>query len=166
MGALALTHGLGTPPHGVEVEMDVILDTCFDRMGRPELKDRSKWQDLRYNQGEPSSQRQIADLMRFSNMAVHIKRGSEGYGFIVNQLAAMGRPMIVEHGPYAELAAFRFMEHRVTNLFVSGHDPTDKENLRWALQPENNLQMAETLKIRFDENVNFEAEAAAIAKLL
>ena len=165
-GYIAICHGLGTPPPDVHVEMDVILDTCFDRMGRPELKDRSKWPDLRWNQGEPGSHKQIAELMRLSNMAVHIKRGSEGYGFIIHCLAAMGRPPIIEQTAYEKLSAYKFLQHRETCLFVTGHDPTDKGNLRWAMEPENNLRMAQTLHRRFCENVNFESEAVAIKKLL
>lgn len=166
-GYIAICHGLGTPPPDVKVEMDVILDTCFDRMGRPELKDRSKWPDLRWNQGEPGSHKQIAELMRLSSMACHIKRSPpEGYGFLVHCLAAMGRPPIVEQTAYEKLSAYKFLQHRETCLYVSGDDATDKSNLRWALQPENNLRMAETLHRRFRENVSFDGEARAIAKLL
>lgn len=166
IGALSLLHGLGTPPPGIETELDVIIDLAFERMGRPELKDRSTWPNLRYSRGEPSSHKQIAELMQYSNMAVHIKRGSEGYGFIIHCLAACGRPAIIEQMAYEQLSAYAFLQHKETCLFVSGHDPTDKENYRWALQPENNAKMSETLYRRFKENVNFEAEAEAIRQLL
>lgn len=166
IGALAIQHGLGTPPPGVDVEMDVILDTCFDRMGRPELKDRSKWPDLRFNRGEPQSHKQIAELMKFSNMAVHIKRGSEGYGFIIHSLAACGRPPIVEQDAYRHLSAYRFLQHKETCLFVNGMDLEDKANFRWALEPENNERMSSVLYQRFQENVSFDNEAKEIAKLL
>lgn len=166
LGAMTILHGLGTPPPDVHVEMDVILDTCFDRMGRPDLKDRSKWPDLRWNQGEPGSHKQIADLMKCSNLAMHIKRGSEGYGYVIHALAACGRPPIIEEDAYRELSAFRFLQHRETCLYVTGNDTIDRENLRWALQPENNLRMAQTLHQRFCDNVSFEAEATAITKLL
>lgn len=165
IGATALLHGLGTPPHGQEVELDVILDTCFDRTGRSHLKDRSTWPDLRWNQGEPFSHAHIAELMRLTNAAVHIKR-SDGYGYIIHSLAAMGRPPIVEHGAYHRLSAFSFLQHKETCLHVSGHADIDKENLRWLLEPENNQRCSETLHKRFEENVNWENEAEQIRKLL
>jgi len=166
VGCLTLMHGLGTPPPDVKVEMDVIIDTCFDKMGRPELKDRSKWPDLRFNQGEPSSHKQIAMLMGLSNIVQHVKRGSEGYGFVLHCLAAMGRPPIVEQDAYRELSAYSFLDHKETCLFINGNDSEDQANLRWALEPENNQRLSETLHRRFLENVNFEAEAEQIRKLL
>jgi hypothetical protein len=165
-GAYSIMHGLGTPPPGVEVELDVILDTCFDRMGRPDLKDRSKWPDLRFNQGEPQSHKQIAELMKLSNLVLHIKRGSEGYGYVIHNLAAMGRPPIIEYDAYRHLSARAFLQHKETCLYVTGHDPTDFENLRWALEPENNLKMSKALYDRFTNEVNFPAEAAKLKALL
>lgn len=167
IGGLALLHGLGTPPPGVETEMDVIIDTAFDRMGRPELKDRSKWPDLTYNRGEPGNHMQISRLMMLSNMAVHIKRSPpEGYGFVIHCLAACGRPPIIEYDAYRNNSARAFLQHKETCLYVTGHDPTDKENLRWALEPENNLKMSKTLYDRFMETVDFPAEAAKLKALL
>lgn len=167
IGGLALLHGLGTPPEGIEIELDVVIDTAMDRMGISHMKDRSKWPDLRFNRGEPGNHQTISDLMKFSNLVCHIKRSPpEGFGFIAHCLAATGRPFITEQDAYRHLSAYKFMQHRETCLFVSGHDPTDKENLRWALEPENNLRMAQTLHRRFSENVSFDGEARAIAKLL
>jgi hypothetical protein len=100
-------------------------------------------------------------------MAVHIKRSPpEGYGFLVHCLAAMGRPPIVEQTAYEKLSAYKVLQHRETCLFVNGHEDTDRTNLRWAMEVENNQHMAQTLHQRFCDNVNFEAEASAIAKLL
>lgn len=166
IGALSFMHGLGTPPPGVEVELDVILDKSFTKANRPDLMDRSKWPDLRFNQGEPKNHEQISELMKVSNLAVHIKRGSEGYGFVIHCLAACGRPMVVEEEAYRHLSAYRFLKHRETCLFVTGHDPTDKENYRWALEPENNRRLSRNLYLSFVDNVNFESEAEAFKKLL
>lgn len=167
IGGLALLHGLGTPPPGIETELDVIIDTAFDRMGRPELKDRNNWPDLMLNRGEPSNHMQISRLMMLSNMAVHIKRSPpEGYGFVIHCLAACGRPPIIEYDAYRRNSARAFLQHKETCLFVTGHDPTDFENLRWALEPENNLKMSATLHERFVNEVNFENEAAKLKALL
>lgn len=163
----ALLHGLGTPPPGIETELDVIIDTAFDRMGRPELKDRNNWPDLISNRGEPKDHFEISRLMMLSNMAVHIKRSPpEGFGFVIHCLAACGRPPIIEYDAYRHNSARAFLQHKETCLFVTGHDPTDFENLRWALEPENNLRMSATLHDRFVETVNFEAEAATLKALL
>lgn len=166
IGASSVLHGLGTPPPGVEVELDVIIDTCFDKMGLPHLKDRSKWPDLMTNRGEPSSHKQIAELMKFSNMAVHIKRGSEGYGFVIHCLAACGRPFVIEPQYYDHLASWRFMQNRETCIHVNGHDPIDKENFLWALDYDNNQRMSKTLYQRFRENVDFDEDARKIKNLL
>jgi hypothetical protein len=167
IGALSLMHGLGTPPPGLETELDVIIDICFRKMGREDLLDRSKWPDLKFNRGEPPNHKVISELMKFTNLAVHIKRSPpEGYGFVIHNLAACGRPMVVEEDAYRHLSAYSFLQHRETCLFVNGHDPIDKSNYRWALEPENNRRMSETLHRRFHENVNFDDEAYRIKQLL
>lgn len=167
LGARAYLHGLGTPPPGIETDLDVIIDTAFDRMGRPELKDRTKWPNLETNRGEPSNHRQIAHLMNLSNMVVHIKRSPpEGYGFVIHCLAACGRPPIIEYDAYRNNSARAFLQHKETCLYVTGHDPTDRENLKWALQPEVNLKMSKVLHDRFLNEVDFSAEAEKLKALL
>lgn len=167
IGALSLLHGLGTPPPGIETDLDVIIDTCFQRMGRKDLLDRSTWPDLKFNRGEPPNHKVISELMKFSNLAVHIKRSPpEGYGFLIHNLAACGRPFVVEEDAYRHLSAYRFMQHMETCLFVSGHDPIDKANYRKALEPEVNQRMSERLYQRFRENIDFDEDARRIKELL
>jgi hypothetical protein len=164
--ALHLIHGLGTPPPGVEVDLDVIIDISFEKMGLGHLKDRSKWPDLKFNRGEPPNHEVIANLMKHSNIVVHAKTSPpEGYGFVVHQIAASGRPMVIPQH-YKQLSAVKFLQHRETCLFITGENEEDKANFKWAMEPENNQRMSETMHKRFLENVNFEDEAAKIRALL
>jgi glycosyltransferase involved in cell wall biosynthesis len=164
--ALHLMHGLGTPPPGVEVDLDVIIDTSFRKMGLDALLDRKTWPDLRVNRGEPPNHRTLSNLMKFSNIVVHPKPSPpEGYGFIIHQVAACGRPLVVPQW-YRQLSASRFLQDRETCIYITGDDPLDKANFKWAMQPENNARMAAQIRRRFDENVNFSAEADKIKSLL
>lgn len=166
IGALHLMHGLGTPPPGIEVDLDVIIDRSFRKMGREDLLDRKTWPDLRFNRGEPPNHRTLSDLMKMSNMVIHPKPSPpEGFGFIIHQVAACGRPLVVPQW-YKQLSASKFLQDGETCVYITGQDPTDKANFKEAMKPENNQRMAETIRKRFDENVNFAAEAEAIRKLL
>lgn len=166
IGAKYYLHGLGTPPPGIEVPLDVIIDRSFREMGREDLLDRSKWPDLRCNQGEPPNLRMLATLIKLSHAILHPKRTPpEGFGFVVHEVAACGRPLIIPEW-YKQLSASLFLQNRETCIFTTGHDPTDKENFHWMMREDNNARMAETIRKRFDENINFTAEAEAIRKLL
>jgi hypothetical protein len=58
------------------------------------------------------------------------------------------------------------LQDRETCIYITGDDPLDKANFKWAMQPENNARMAAQIRRRFDENVNFSAEADKIRSLL
>jgi hypothetical protein len=104
--------------------------------------------------------------MKFSNIVVHPKPSPpEGYGFVVHQVAACGRPLVLPQW-YRQLSASKFLQDRETCIYITGHDPTDKENFKWAMRPENNTKMAPEIRRRFDENVNFADEANRIRALL
>ncbi len=166
IGALHLMHGLGTPPPGIEVPLDRIIDESFRAMGLDHLLDRSKWPDLRFNRGEPANHRTLSNLVKFSNIVVHPKPSPpEGYGFVVHQVAACGRPLVLPQW-YRQLSASKFLQERETCIYITGHDPTDKENFKWAMRPENNAKMAPEIRRRFDENVSFADEASRIRALL
>lgn len=166
IGAQHYLHGLGTPPPGIDVPLDVIIDRSFRAMGREDLLDRSKWPDLLCNQGEPPNLRMLSTLIKHSHAICHPKPSPpEGYGFVAHEVAACGRPLIIP-GWYQQLSASLFLQHRETCVYISGHDPTDKENFRYMMNPDNNARMAETIRKRFDENVNFEAEANQLKALL
>jgi hypothetical protein len=84
---------------------------------------------------------------------------------VVHEVAACGRPLIIP-GWYQSLSASLFLQHRETCVYITGHDPTDKENFKCMVKPENNMRMAELIRKRFDENVNFAAEADQLKALL
>lgn len=165
VGAKAFMHGVGTPPEGLDLEINMPMDLALEKVGRLDLQDRSKWPDLRWHRGEAPNHPVLAGLMKMCNMVIHPKWLAEGYGFVIHQLASVGRPAIVPRH-YETLSAKLFMQHRETCIFMSGDESTCKTDLHWALEPENNARMSETLHKRFKENVNFEDEAARIEALL
>jgi hypothetical protein len=166
VGAVSFMHGVGTPPPTIDFEeLNVPELITLEKMGRLDLKDRRNWPDLRWNRGEAPNHPVMAELMKLSNIMVHPKGTAEGYGFCVHQFASCGRPVVVtEH--YRTISACFFLQHRETCLFITGDDGTDRENFKWALQPENNERMSETIHRRFKEHVNFEDEANRIKALL
>ncbi len=166
IGALHLMHGLGTPPPGIEVELDVIIDRSFRAMGLDHLLDRKNWPDLRYNRGEPPNHRMLSTLMKMSNIVCQPKPSPpEGYGFVIHQVAACGRPLVVPQW-YRQLSASKFLQDGETCVYITGENETDKANFKRAMEPEQNARMAQEIRRRFDHHVNFDDEAAKIRALL
>lgn len=165
LGGVAYMHGVGTPPEGVDLELNLAMDLALEKIGRLDLRDRSKWPDLRCNRGEAPNHPILAGLMKLSNIIIHPKTLQEGYGFVIHQLASVGRPPVVPRH-YETLSAKFFLQHRETCIFMSPDEGTCKADFHWALEPDNNARMSETLHKRFKETVDFEDEAAKIEALL
>lgn len=162
-----ITHGLGTPPPGVPVELDKIIDIWFrENPQYTYLLDRSKWPSLDFNDGEPLMNSQIARLMSLTNMVWHLKR-CDGYGYIIHQVAASGRPVICEERNYSHLSFGKLLTDGQTCVYITGDNEADKKNLRdYFLNPERCRDMGKELHRRFHENINFDDEARKIKELL
>lgn len=165
IGAVSYMHGVGTPPAGIDVDLNVPMDIALERIGRLDLKDRTKWPDLKCHDGEAPNHPVIAELMKLSNIMVHPKTLQEGYGFVIHEFASCGRPVVVPRH-YETLSAKLFLQDKESCIFITGDDQTDRANFHWALQPENNARLGETINRRFKENVSFSDEAAKLAALL
>lgn len=165
VGAVAYMHGVGTPPAGIDIDLNMPMDLALEKIGRLDLQDRSKWPDLRCNRGEAPNHPILSGLMKLSNIMIHPKWLQEGYGFVIHQFASCGRPPVIPRH-YESLSAKFFLQDKETCIFMTGDDQTDRANFHWALKPENNARLGETIHKRFKETVNFEDEAERISALL
>jgi glycosyltransferase involved in cell wall biosynthesis len=165
IGAVSYMHGVGVPPAGIDLDLDMPMDIALEKIGRLDLLDRSKWPDLRFNRGEAPNHPTIAELMKLSNFMIHPKTDTEGYGFVIHEFASCGRPVVVPRH-YETLSARCFLQDKESCIYITGDDTTDKANFHWAMKPENNARLSQTIHRRFKENVSFEDEAAKIEALL
>ena len=154
-------HGLGTPPPGVELKKGQVLwKTIFGHYG-----DNYQMPDLSANDGEPADHEEISRLMRQTNIAWHAK-GADGYGFLIHQLYASGRPVICRPADYKGKTAGLLLKDRKTCVMIEGNLEKDIRKIEFFLRPQENKKMCESARDIFKEHVNFDYEAKKIKKFI
>lgn len=165
VGGTPLLHGLGTPPPGVETALDVILDIEFDRLNLQQYRYRESWPNRLTNRGEPSSETEVANLIRNSHIVFNQKH-YDGYGFIPFKAASIGRPIICAPGDYDTLSAGFIFERDKTAIHITGSDEEDLAVLGKFSEPSFNLTVCREVRKRFEETVDFEDQARKVLEFL
>ena len=109
----------------------------------------------------------VADAMRRTRIAWHAKFWSDGYGHVIHNLHAVGRPVLSYHNYYADKLAAPLMEHGVTGFDLSRMDePQIIETLR-RLRDDGayHEQISSAAAARFREAVDFEQDAHRVRSL-
>ena len=118
--------------------------------------------------GALSGSRGVSGAMREANIGWHLKPG-DGFGHTAMGWFASGRPVVTNMSQIVRYGhdAPRLFEPGVTCIDIESHTP--EENcclIREWLEPENNLRLAEKARERFQEVVNYEAEAGQIKQFI
>ncbi|MFA5937109.1 MAG: hypothetical protein WC822_04500 [Candidatus Paceibacterota bacterium] len=109
----------------------------------------------------------ISSLMAGSGFGWHIKPGGDGFGHVIHNWYACGRPVITRYSEYVGKLASQLMTDNVTAIFID--NGTVQENctrIRRLSEPENHLRMCEAAHRRFTELVSFDNEAGRISEFL
>ena len=111
---------------------------------------------------------EVAARMRASGWVWHDKRIGDGYGHVLFTAAAMGRPLIGHASHYQGLLGERLWEDGVTCIDLDRHEPADALRTWRAVvdDPDRYAGMSAAIRDRFDELVDFDAEADAIRAVL
>jgi hypothetical protein len=115
---------------------------------------------------EPASR--LAALMARSGWGWHDKSLSDGFGHVIHAWAAVGRPLIGRSRYYRGKLAEPFWQHEETCIdldLVSFHDALGLVR-DISADPARHRAMCEAMRAEFDRQVDYEAEAAAVAALL
>ena len=102
----------------------------------------------------------IAESMQNTSFVWHIKM--EGYGHIIHNAYAAGRPAITQIANYRGYTAEALLEDGVTCVDISG----GAEAIRKAGQPDALMRMCENARQRFRDVVNFDREEEDIRAFL
>ena len=97
----------------------------------------------------------------------HVKYGGDGFGHVVHNAYACGRPLITKRSYYADKLAGELMIDGKTCIDLEKH--TTEENvklIREFSQPEKHNQMCENAYRRFKEIVDYDQEFLEIKKFL
>jgi hypothetical protein len=110
---------------------------------------------------------ELADSMRQAQFVFHVKAGGDGFGHVIHNAYAVGRPLITRSSHYRGQLAERLL---VSGTFID----LDREGARkvrrivtgLTADPERLRHMGQRAAERFRELVDYDAEAGAIAEWL
>lgn len=117
---------------------------------------------------------ELAAQMRAAGIGVHFKTWSDGYGHVIHNLFAVGKPIIATAGYYhgsrdglAKLAGPLFVEG-VTSFDVQSHSVAEIADIarRLATDDEFHHRISDASAARFAEIVNFDEDAEKVRTLL
>ena len=111
---------------------------------------------------------EVAARMHEARIAWHWKEWSDGYGHVIHNLAAIGRPLLLTSRYYEDKLAGPLLVEGVTSWDVRAH--TDDELVRivsrLASDDDHWRRVCEDTAARFREVVSWEGEAEAIRVML
>ena len=107
--------------------------------------------------------RDVGTLMRSYGWAWHDKITGDGFGHVIFNWAAVGRPLIGHASHYDGKLGGPLWEDGVTCIDLDRHSVSELPGLLDSL---DNAEMGRAIRDRFDELVDYEAEAEQIRALL
>lgn len=119
-------------------------------------------------QGDIEATPDVADAMRASGAIYHAKYWSDGFGHVIHNAFAVGRPVIGSYRYYRDKLAAPLWVEGVTSFDIDRLSRDEVAATIRALRddPERYVAMCEAAAARFREVVDFDAEAEAIRGLL
>jgi hypothetical protein len=110
----------------------------------------------------------VGDAMRASGWIWHDKTIGDGYGHVLHNAAAVGRPLIGHASHYRGMLGAPFWQDLRTCVDLDVHEPAEALRLYRAISndPDWHAEMCDNIADRFRELVDFEAEAATIRRAL
>jgi hypothetical protein len=111
--------------------------------------------------------KEIAEAMRSSAWTWHIKPGGDGYGHVLHNTYAVGRPALIKVRYYHGKAGHSLLEDQVTCVDLSRHSIHGAAKiLKKFSDPAHHLRLCEQAHKRFTEVVDFDAEEQQIRRFL
>lgn len=134
------------------------------------LRVENEMPDYRFNSyggqcrdGAAHGSRQLAEKMKQSMFIWHTKAGGDGYGHVLFNSAAMGRPLIVKKEYYAGKLGEKLLIDGVTCITIDGLSVEHiVEKIRFYSQEALHRAMVNNVYQNFKQNVDFNADAERI----
>lgn len=109
----------------------------------------------------------LADAMREAAFIWHTKFGGDGYGHIIHNSAAIGRPMITKIGYYMGKMGMSLMKDGETCIAIDGLEPEAIVNkILYYYEPKRYAQLCENVVNNFKSVVHFDVESLALQNFL
>ena len=109
----------------------------------------------------------VGDAMRASDVAWHTKQWSDGFGHVIHDWFAVGRPVVGYQWYYESQLAGPLWQEGVTSFDLTDKSPAESVAIldRLYQDPDLRLRMGENAARRFREIVDFDEEERAIRDL-
>lgn len=135
------------------------------------LKARSGYEFRSYGgqcrDGNMNGAAELADKMREAQMIFHVKEGGDGFGHIIYNAYAVGRPIITRSRFYkGRLAEELLVPGTFIDLDVDNLPSAFNKINRLGYSPDQLVEMGQRASARFREVVDYEAEANRIKEWL
>jgi hypothetical protein len=113
-----------------------------------------------------STKERFVEAMNASALVWHVKPGGDGFGHVIHNAVALGRPVVTFARDYRGTIAEPLLEDYKTCLFI-GDDPVENSRkIRRFADRASILEMSKRARIRFRNIVDYDEEARGIAALL
>lgn len=117
--------------------------------------------------GTVTGSHNMASEMARSTFGWHVKPGGDGFGHVIHNWFACGRPIITNGSDYYDKLAGILLEDEVTCIDLEqGTFDQNLEKIRKWSEPENHIKMCQNVRERFSQLVNFDEEEKEIRKFL
>lgn len=113
-----------------------------------------------------STKESYAEAMRQTSLVWHVKPGGDGFGHVLHNSFAMGRPVITVLDDYRGSIAFPLLVDDGTCILLGRDVAANSSKIRAALSQNRIVAMSRAARDRFKAVVNYEAEAVKIAEFL
>lgn len=113
-----------------------------------------------------STKERYSEEMRQASFVWHVKPGGDGFGHVIHNSFAMGRPVITVGADYSDSIAGPLLLDGRTCILI-GRDPSENSRkIRSMSDPETILAMSRNAVRRFREVINYDSEKDQIRSFL
>lgn len=111
--------------------------------------------------------RNLADKMREARFIWHVKPGGDGFGHVIHNAFAVGRPVITRKSHYKGCLAEKLLEDGVTCIDLDMRSEADNlKMIREMAQPDHWQRMAGRVYTKFRQTVDYMEESQKIRAFL
>ena len=109
----------------------------------------------------------LGQAMRDSAFFFHVKHHGEGFGHVIHNAYAVGRPVITLFEHYRGKLASRFLINDYSAILIDDYDlSTLTQKIRFWSEPKNHKKMCENARDLFKKYVNFDEDERKIREFI
>jgi len=109
---------------------------------------------------------QVPEAMRTSDFVCHFKWWGDGFGHVIHQAAACGKPILTKGSYYAGMMGGRLLTDGVTYIEMTDDADLNAARIRYWSDPDRYETMSRCIERRFRQVVDYDADLPKIRAFL